>query len=315
MDEYGDEAVQNLHFFYDAQPRPAFVEYNGAKYRYLHNLQGDIIGIVDNNGNLVVEYRYDAWGKPILTTGTLKTSLGELNPFRYRGYVYDEETELYYLRSRYYAAYTGRFIVADVIFTQTPNNVFNYTRCNPVNYTDDNGKLPEYTNVVIYLQIDGPHWQIELFDTVFSFGVEGYRIINPKEVTGYLKITITDVPYAVAIKGLEYIRMETLPNSDDSYKSKESLSDWYGNTSKSDKYDLIEQPCAYLVDGVLKSMGILLDALVGSMLNKNYDSSKKRTSENIGYSKYIASNDYIKKYKLSGDLVFKWDTIRKIFEK
>ena len=56
----------------------------------------------DANGNKVVEYKYDAWGKPISKTGSLASTLGTLNPFRYRGYVYDEETNLYYLRSRYY---------------------------------------------------------------------------------------------------------------------------------------------------------------------------------------------------------------------
>ena len=53
---------------------------------YVHNLQGDIIGIVDPADNLVVEYRYDAWGQSLSVTGSLKTSLGELNPFKYRGY-------------------------------------------------------------------------------------------------------------------------------------------------------------------------------------------------------------------------------------
>ena len=146
MDEYGDEAVQNLHFFYDAQSRPAFVEYNGAKYRYLHNLQGDIIGIVDGNGNLVVEYRYDAWGKPILTTGTLKTSLGELNPFRYRGYVWDTESGLYYLRSRYYNMITCRFINKDDYYGELaqcyPHNLFCYCANTPICYSDRNGRYP-----------------------------------------------------------------------------------------------------------------------------------------------------------------------------
>ena len=61
---------------------------------------GDIVGIVDSNGILVVEYKYDAWGKPLSTTGTLAGTLGKLNPFRYRGYVYDEEKGLYCLNSR-----------------------------------------------------------------------------------------------------------------------------------------------------------------------------------------------------------------------
>ena len=86
----------SLHFFYDTQSRPAKVSFNGTVYTYIHNLQGDIVGILDSSGNLVVEYKYDAWGKPIATTGSLAATLGTRNPFRYRGYIYDEETELYY---------------------------------------------------------------------------------------------------------------------------------------------------------------------------------------------------------------------------
>ena len=36
-----------------------------------------------------------------------------MNPFRYRGYIFDEETGLYYLRSRYYNPNLCRFINAD----------------------------------------------------------------------------------------------------------------------------------------------------------------------------------------------------------
>ena len=105
--------TDTLHFFYDAQSRPVKVKYNGTMYTYVHKLQGDIVGILDSAGDLVVEYRYDAWGKAISVAGTLKTTLGAVNPFRYRGYVYDEETGLYYLRSRYYCPETTRFSTID----------------------------------------------------------------------------------------------------------------------------------------------------------------------------------------------------------
>ena len=49
-----------------------------------------------------IAYTYDAWGNPLATTGSLADTLGEQNPLRYRGYVYDTETGLYYLQSRYY---------------------------------------------------------------------------------------------------------------------------------------------------------------------------------------------------------------------
>lgn len=61
----------------------------------------------------MVSYSYDVWGKPISKTGTLANTLGKLNPFRYRGYIFDEETGLYYLRSRYYNPNLCRFINTD----------------------------------------------------------------------------------------------------------------------------------------------------------------------------------------------------------
>ena len=59
-------------------------------------------GLVNSSGTQVVTYTYDAWGNPLTTTGTMADTLGKLNPFRYRGYVYDAETGIYYVASRYY---------------------------------------------------------------------------------------------------------------------------------------------------------------------------------------------------------------------
>ena len=89
------------------------VTFNGTAYAYLYNLQGDVIALIDSNGKKVVEYKYDAWGRILSKTGTMASTLGTLNPFRYRGYVYDEETGLYYLRSRYYNPEWARFLNAD----------------------------------------------------------------------------------------------------------------------------------------------------------------------------------------------------------
>lgn len=52
------------------------LDYNGSKYSFIHNLQGDIVGILDSNGTEVVKYMYDAWGKPIAKTGTMAATLG-----------------------------------------------------------------------------------------------------------------------------------------------------------------------------------------------------------------------------------------------
>ena len=135
-----------LHFFYDEQNRPAKVEFNGTMYTYLHNMQGDIVGLLDSAGILMVEYKYDAWGKPLATTGSLAVTLGNRNPFRYRGYVFDEESRLYWAKDRYYNSELTRFIIADTIEaiqasvgTIANRNHFVYCDNNSVHRKDTNG--------------------------------------------------------------------------------------------------------------------------------------------------------------------------------
>ena len=141
-----------LHFFYDAQNRPAVVVYNNVPYAYVKSLQGDVIAILDAAGNVVVSYVYDAWGAPIGKSGTFAETLGTLNPFRYRGYVYDEETGLYYLRSRYYNPNLGRFVNADRVFdanaSVTTYNQYAYCDNCPVIYLDSEGR-GLFTSLVI----------------------------------------------------------------------------------------------------------------------------------------------------------------------
>ena len=119
------------------------VEYNGTMYYYVTNLQGDIVAVLNTSGTSVVTYTYDAWGNILTTSGTLADSLGTANSLRYRGYVFDSETNLYYLQSRYYDPEMGRFISADA-FTSTGqgllgNNMFAYCRNNPVRRVDISG--------------------------------------------------------------------------------------------------------------------------------------------------------------------------------
>ena len=138
--------TDELHFFYDAQNRPAMVVYNGTAYAYVKSLQGDIVAILDENGNTVVSYGYDAWGVPLWCTGELAETLGKVQPFRYRGYVFDEETGLYYLRSRYYNPGWGRFVNADVLIGAgklLSHNLFAYCDNVPVSFSDKHGQTRE----------------------------------------------------------------------------------------------------------------------------------------------------------------------------
>ena len=136
---------EKLFFFYDQQGnRVGMADGNNHFYYYIYNVQGDVIALADGQtGKLAATYTYDAWGKCTVTNATGFT-VGTENPFRYRGYYYDQETQLYYLQSRYYDAETGRFINADAfattnLYNALAVNVYTYCRNNPVMLYDQNG--------------------------------------------------------------------------------------------------------------------------------------------------------------------------------
>ena len=133
-------------YYYDCNGTREALEYGGQVYYYLYNAQGDVMALYDNDLNIVAEYTYDSWGKLLSVTGSLAETVGKANPFRYRGYYYDSETELYYLNSRYYDPETGRWINADdheIIDGENDhileNNIFAYCMNNSVNKFDPDG--------------------------------------------------------------------------------------------------------------------------------------------------------------------------------
>ena len=132
-----------LLFYYDSDGSATSFSYNGTMYFYVKNLQGDVVRIIDLSGTEVASYVYDAWGNIKDTKG--EPTIREINPIRYRGYVYDTETSLYYLQSRYYDPFAGRFLNADVYAdtqsgTPLSTNMFAYCENNAINKSDSEGK-------------------------------------------------------------------------------------------------------------------------------------------------------------------------------
>ena len=96
--------------------------------------------------------KHHAWGKLLAAKNyygvpvTDPNSIVLINPLRYRGYVYDDETGLYYLQSRYYDPTTCRFINADStkhLIIQNSlfySNLYSYCDNNPLSYVDANGE-------------------------------------------------------------------------------------------------------------------------------------------------------------------------------
>lgn len=119
-----------------------------TRYWYKKNIQGDITHIYDANGILKAEYVYDAWGNGTIAVNV--DDIANVNSIRYRGYYFDAETKLYYLKSRYYDSETGRFISQDSINTIDATrgmvnglNLNMYCANDPINMIDSTGLYPE----------------------------------------------------------------------------------------------------------------------------------------------------------------------------
>ena len=128
---------------------------SGTKsYLYIRNILGDITSIIDSEGNIICSYIYDGFGNHIALNQENKVdldlnSIGHINPFRYRGYYFDEETGLYYLNSRYYDPSICRFISPDNIEYLDYNsinglNLYTYCGNNPIMYVDPSGHMPKW---------------------------------------------------------------------------------------------------------------------------------------------------------------------------
>ncbi len=132
-----------------------------TSYYYAKNLQGDVVAVYRSDYNstsqtyyptLVASYEYDPWGKVISVKGSsgailsleaYPNHIAHVNPIRYRGYYYDNETGFYYLQSRYYDPAISRFINADSYGSTGQaflgTNMFAYCNNNPVDRVDSTG--------------------------------------------------------------------------------------------------------------------------------------------------------------------------------
>ncbi len=201
-----DDGTDMLYFYYGTEGVTAF-KYNGAVYHYKKDMLGNILGIYDANGQLLVKYVYDAWGNhktfavangevdisgrtAYTESDDTATKVAILNPFRYRSYYFDIETGLYYLQTRYYDPETGRFISMDDISYLDPEsihglNLYAYCGNNPVIYADPSG-----------------HWIETVFD-LFSLGASFVEVVinpaNPWAWAGLVGDAVDLLPFVTGV--------------------------------------------------------------------------------------------------------------------
>ncbi len=136
-----------LDFLYDENGiLYGLIKDSSRKYFYIRDFMSNILGLVDDSGNIVVKYKYDAYGNRISITDTSGCDLGNINPFRYKGYYYDDDVEMYYCKSRFYVPLCHRWLNSDSINYLEPKNItslnlFTYCNNNPVMYVDPTGRF------------------------------------------------------------------------------------------------------------------------------------------------------------------------------
>ena len=146
-----DENDYVITYIYDGNEIIGF-KYNNSLYIYNKNILGEINEIICR-GNVVATYKYDAWGVPIAyrENGTIPdtdaTFIGNLNSIKYKGYVYDVETGLFWVSSRYYSPELARFIQPADVSTLKPSNInglnlYSYANNNPIDFA--------YSNSIVY---------------------------------------------------------------------------------------------------------------------------------------------------------------------
>lgn len=145
ISEIGD--AYRLDFLYDDSGLLyGFILDKDHKYFYLRDVFGNILGILDEKKSLIVKYKYNAWGEITEIISDSDTDIGELNPFKFKGYYYDRESSMYYCKSRYYVPEWCRWLNADnpkyLDFKDVKGtNLFVYCQNDPILGMDENGRF------------------------------------------------------------------------------------------------------------------------------------------------------------------------------
>ncbi len=164
--KYHDSATEDtvtIQYHYDESGQLFGLRYNEVDYIYQRDIFGSIMGIIDLEGKLLIYYTYNGFGEPSIHVQTEGMTLNDLvvasklkdyNIHIFKGYIYDQDTKMYYLNSRYYDPRIGRFITPDdpsYLSVESINGLNLYAYCgnNPVMYLNSARFNPVNTDGIV----------------------------------------------------------------------------------------------------------------------------------------------------------------------
>jgi len=110
----------------------------GEQYFYGQDALGSVRFVLDGDAELVGRYEYGPFGDPY-------GHVGAGTSFQFAGELWDEASQLYYLRARHYNPALGRFMTRDPFagLVQVPQTLhpYVYVGNNPINLTDPSGQF------------------------------------------------------------------------------------------------------------------------------------------------------------------------------
>ena len=133
---------------------------------------GSVINLTDNAGASAASYHLDAWGNYRFDA---EVNLSK-NRFGFTGYLWDNETELYYANARFYDPELGRFISQDSYLGEADDppslHRYFYANANPGRFSDPDRQL----------QLGGVQGRRELVGGLHRGGRHGHGAELPRAV-------------------------------------------------------------------------------------------------------------------------------------
>ncbi|KPK72764.1 MAG: hypothetical protein AMJ79_15525, partial [Phycisphaerae bacterium SM23_30] len=163
---------------------------------YAHNHLYSPVALIDDEGDVLERYEYDAYGKPYFFEHNLALADTQASDYnnvilftgRRVDFLDDGDLTLQYSRHRYYDYHTGRWLTQDKIGYDDGMNLYQYVKSNPLRYFDPFGF---YYDPYDEIMPDDPaeEWE-EPYDLDWEWPKEGERCKTKDKVY---------VPHAFAI--------------------------------------------------------------------------------------------------------------------